>query len=500
MTVLEADSSVLSPRIKEKNAMLSLSMIRRLVAHGVVAACLAWSLIPTHAQSNNFSSGSTGADGAFAPTSSQTIAVPDSGVFNYTTVNIPTGVTITYTRNSKNTPVTILATGNVTIAGTINIDGKNGNTNGGGGLGGPGGFNGGAGGFGFDTFLGATGDGPGGGGGGASANGSNIGGGGGGGFAAAGVNGDAQNASTVAAQGGPKYGSSTLLPLIGGSGGGGGGAFVNRTSGAGGGGGGAILIASSTSVAFSGTIVARGGNGNFLTPNTGASGGGGSGGAIRLVSNTITGGGSLQVNGGNGFAGFVGEFRGGNGAVGYVRVEAFDFSTFNPNVPSLSVTFALPNPATVPNAPALRIASVAGVAAPTAPLGSLAGVPDIVVASTTVNPVSVQIEGTNVPVGTVVQLTLIPTNGARVTTQSSPLAGTQAASTATASISLPSGMSVLTGTAVIDLSQASAQPMFNGWRAGQPDRGRGPVRRRIGGHLYNAVWATYQEDRIIHAR
>lgn len=439
--------------------MLSLSMIRRLVAQGIVAALLACSLIPTHAQSNNFSSGSTGADGAFAPVSSQTIAVPDSGVFNYTTVNIPSGVTITYTRNSKNTPVTILATGNVTIGGTINIDGKNGNANGGGGLGGPGGFNGGAGGFGFDTFIGATGDGPGGGGGGASTNGANIGGGGGGGFAATGINGDAQ-ANTVAAQGGPKYGSSTLLPLIGGSGGGGGGAFTNKTSGAGGGGGGAILIASSTSIAFTGTVQARGGNGNAIVPSNGASGGGGSGGAIRLVSNTITGTGNLQVTGGNGFAGFSGEIRGGNGAVGFVRVEAFDFSNFNPSVPSLSVTFALPNPAIVPNAPSLRIASVAGVAAPVAPLGSLAGVPDIVVASTTTNPVSVQIEGANVPVGTVVQLTLIPTNGPRATAQSSPLAGTQAASTATASINLPSGMSVLTGTAVIDLSQASAQPMF----------------------------------------
>ena len=38
---------------------------------------------------NTFSSGSTGADGPFAPTTSQTILVPESGVFNFTTVNIP---------------------------------------------------------------------------------------------------------------------------------------------------------------------------------------------------------------------------------------------------------------------------------------------------------------------------------------------------------------------------------------------------------------------------
>ena len=67
---------------------------------------------------NTFSSGSTGADGPFSPTTTQSIAVPESGVFNYTTVNIPSGVTITYTRSSTNKPLTILASGNVVIAGT----------------------------------------------------------------------------------------------------------------------------------------------------------------------------------------------------------------------------------------------------------------------------------------------------------------------------------------------------------------------------------------------
>src|SRR5438067_6772114 len=73
---------------------------------------------------NAFNSGSTGADGAFAPTESKSIAVPDSGVFNFTTVNIPANVTITFTRNSKNTPLTILASGDVTIDGAIVVAGK----------------------------------------------------------------------------------------------------------------------------------------------------------------------------------------------------------------------------------------------------------------------------------------------------------------------------------------------------------------------------------------
>ena len=45
--------------------------------------------------------------------------MPDSGVFNFTTVNIPAGVTITFNRNATNKPLTILAIGDVVIAGTI---------------------------------------------------------------------------------------------------------------------------------------------------------------------------------------------------------------------------------------------------------------------------------------------------------------------------------------------------------------------------------------------
>ena len=92
---------------------------------------------------NTFGSGSTGADGPFSPTVTQSIAAPGSGVLRYTTI-MPAGVTITYTRSSTNKPLTILASGDVLIAGTINLDGKLGNANGSGGLGGPGGFSGGA--------------------------------------------------------------------------------------------------------------------------------------------------------------------------------------------------------------------------------------------------------------------------------------------------------------------------------------------------------------------
>ena len=390
-------------------------MFSRLTLERVPAAvlsfvlCMAWMPAVTRAQLNTFSSGSTGADGAFAPTTSQTIQAPESGVFNFTTINIPSGVTITYTRNSKNSPVTILATGDVTIVGSISLAGAGGLSNGGGGRGGPGGFDGGTAGFGFDSFVGATGDGPGGGGGGSSINGTSLSAGGGGGYASAGANGGAQTGA-VAGAGGPRYGSSTMLPLIGGSGGGGGGALTGNHGGAGGGGGGAILIASSTSISFTGAINCTGGAGVSAVVNGGgAAGGGGSGGAIRLIANTITGaGGTLNVGGGAA-GGQLGALpAGGSGGPGFVRVEAFNFSSFTPSVPTNSVSFALPNPVTIPNAPTLQIATVAGIAAPGAPLGSLAGVPDIVLPSTTGNPVTVEVEAANIPLGTVVQVTLIP--------------------------------------------------------------------------------------------
>ena len=104
-----------------------------------------------------FNSGSTGADGPFNPTVNTQVTLPDSGVFNYTSVNIPAGVTVTFKRNTANTPVVILASGDVTIAGTIDVSGAaaaaagaagDGNQGDDGlpGKGGPGGFDGGRGG------------------------------------------------------------------------------------------------------------------------------------------------------------------------------------------------------------------------------------------------------------------------------------------------------------------------------------------------------------------
>ena len=89
-----------------------------------------------------FTSGSTGKNGPLNPTANTVIKLPDDGILNYTTVNIPKGVTVEFSRNPLNTPVYLLAQGDVVIDGVLDVRGQPGNTINGG-EGGPGGFDGG---------------------------------------------------------------------------------------------------------------------------------------------------------------------------------------------------------------------------------------------------------------------------------------------------------------------------------------------------------------------
>src|SRR2546426_1003989 len=81
--------------------------------HTIIRLALSTSLavLPAPALAQTFNSGSTGADGPFNPTANTTLALPPNGVFNFTTINIPSGVTVRFTRNATNTPVTMLASG-----------------------------------------------------------------------------------------------------------------------------------------------------------------------------------------------------------------------------------------------------------------------------------------------------------------------------------------------------------------------------------------------------
>jgi hypothetical protein len=425
----------------------------RLWPQALLLLTLAFAAAPVSAQ---FSSGSTGADGTFNPSADVTIQLPPSGVFNYTTVNIPAGIQVTYIRNALNTPVTILATGNVTISGQLFVSGSTGSGRLGG-QGGPGGFRGGNGGSYLDAPYGTPGDGPGGGAGGSSSTANGIGGGGGGGFFQNGGNGNSSNGGT-GGTGGLRYGTRTLLPLIGGSGGGGSGigASSQNVGSGGGGGGGAILIASSTSIVFGAGalfekegVYARGGN-QVGDDNQG----GGSGGAIRLVANTISGSPCLDVAGGFGFG------LGGDAATGIVRVEGFNLGGLSPQCSTSSITQSEPNPVTIANSPTLRIASVGGVAAPANPLGSSNAPPDVVVPTSVANPVQVVVNATNLPSGTAIQVKLTPETG-DPTTVAGTLTGNASSSTATVSMALPTGgVSVIRATVTLDVLVALGKPTF----------------------------------------
>lgn len=389
-----------------------------------------------------FNSGSTGADGAFVPTAS--VEVPLSGIFNFTTVNIPAGVTVTFAKNAANTPVVILATGDVTIAGTIDISGESAQPAGGPnlgdhtlpGIGGPGGYDGGRGGLIETDRRAGNGLGPGGGGGGTAPSTCCSGGqqgGGGGGYNGSGNPNAWANTTGNTGFGGASYGSNLLLPLIGGSGGGGGaGGTTSQAFGSGGGGGGgAILIAANGTATVTGSILARGGNGgNFVGTNvsigTGCVGGGGSGGAVRIVASNIVGNASaVSVSGGQRGNHSNSNCHGGTGAGGRVSFEVAQSGTVF-----------------VTGLPTLRITSVAGVATPAEPTGH----GDINLPAETPNPVTVAFETTGVPITNTVKLTTTPLRGTSTTVVSPTLTGSTALATTSVSVDLPAGSSTLFAT------------------------------------------------------
>ena len=392
-----------------------------------------------------FDSGSSGEDGAFTPTVDTALELPEDGIFHFTNVVIPEGVTIRFDGNRQ---VTILASGDVDIAGTLDLSGSwsppvgaagDGNVGDDGlpGLGGPGGFDGGLGGEPADTREdrpGGAGIGPGGGGGGVYSF-SRKRSGAGGSFATVGSSG-----SNVTP--GQTYGSEVLLPLIGGSGGGGGFGGPAFHGSGGGGGGGAILIAANGTISVTGEILAVGGSsGDVAGSGIGAAGGGGSGGAIRLVADRITGNGTLQATGGipgsSVDSGTTNPTRQGNGGDGRIRLEANVFERTAATAPDFS--FGEPSVVFVPGLPGLRIDSVAGIPAPDFPTGRA----DIVLPEDTPDTVSVVFRTHGVPVGNTVSLRVTPASGEPITVVSPALTGDMESATAQVEVALPDGPSTL---------------------------------------------------------
>ncbi len=302
---------------------------------GTLALSLLGVLVSAYvAHAQGFSSGSNGSFGPVNVTSGGTLTIdlPPDGVIHATTVTVGGSAMLNFNRNALNTPVFLLATGNIDIQGLIDVSAKAVSPPTGG-AGGPGGFDGGTPGL----FGSPPGDG----------HGPGAGRGGDrlvllGDVASVGSAGYGGAASDPTPLDGQTYGSPLLVPLVGGSGGGG-----SSAGDQGGGGGGAILLASSTRVNMSGTIFGRGGTDAFTNR-----GGSGSGGAIRLVAPLVAGSGALDVFGGFGIE---------TGGHGRVRIDVIDRSQLTLSVqPPAALTVGSFMVVFPPVVPRLDILNVAG--------------------------------------------------------------------------------------------------------------------------------------------
>lgn len=344
-----------------------------------------------HAQ--NFSSGSTGADGALDCSNASAnnnceVQIPESGILNYTTINIPLGKGLIFKSNSRNTPVILLAQGDVNISGVVNVGGRIY------GVPGPGGFHGGR--LRDGGQVGSNGFGPGG-----------------------GVHGQGEERAN-----GKWVGSLSLIPIIGGSGGASYGTTCN-----GGAGGGALVIASSTNITVSGLILADGQSG-YTQGFSNCGPGVGSGGAIRLVANSIN---IAQISIDRLHLSACGSTN--CISPGLIRLEtptgnvALASGSSSPAAVVSSI-----NPIIVPSSPSsLTITSVGGYAVPSY-AGSSFDTVDLLLPNQLQDPISVVVRANNIPVGTQVQVGFVSGSG-QATSTPGTLSGTFENSTATATIS-----------------------------------------------------------------
>lgn len=392
-----------------------------------------------HAQVN---SGSNGSDGAFNPTTNIVINMADhpTGIYQYTSVNISNGVTVTFIPNANNTPVVWLVQTKCVIEGGVDVSATNlpygGNSNMGL-FGGPGGYRGGNGGT-----IATGGQGPGGG------NPGDI-----GGNASFGTAGDQYAPSNAYTQGvaGLSYGNQFLLPLRGGSGGGGSARIWN---GGGGGGAGAILIAASEEIQLTGSIMARGGDGstgyvdyNGSPGGIAGAGGGGSGGSVRLVTAHLTGNGNIDVQAGHPrYGNSSGVYNLNNAGQGRARLDVIDNNFGGTINGPMTIGF---QPIILPTAgqgAQLAITSVGGVPVPASPTGGIA-TPDAVLSAQQNNPIPIVVHCSNIPLNTQITVSVKPANGAAVSATGLNTSGTLSSSTATVLINMPRGGGIIYATA-----------------------------------------------------
>ena len=419
-----------------KKAITREKAVRTAVLPAVLAVVLAMALGAPQSGAQVLDSGSTGVDGELTFTETGTIDFEPAafdppldedgdGVYHFTTITIPSGVQLRLRADRLGSrPVIWLASGDVTVRGSLVLSGESGKAASsdlrGAATPGAGGYRGGLGSMDGEAEP-TPGEGPGGG---SPSDPATNTSGGGAGHRVAGTDG------TGDVPGGEPYGNDFLVPLVGGSGGGGG-------WGGGGAGGGALLIASSTRIRIDGAIDARGGGGgrrSAFTSSQSGGGGGGSGGAIRLRTPTLAGDGQLLARGGSGPDGA------GRASDGRIRLETSDLQFTGRADPVAEVAPA--SPIFPPSgAPSVRVVRVAGVDLPASPRAAFSPA-DVTIQESAA--VEVEIEARNVPLSTTVSLTLFTTSGDKTTVPASSLSGSEELSTATASVTLPFGFTRFT--------------------------------------------------------
>lgn len=397
-------------------------------------AILTLLFVAPSARGQVYDSGSTGVLGALTPTENTTVLLPPGGVLHYTVVDIPSGVTVTFQRNAQNTPVYLLATGDVMISGKIDVAGK---ATGSavnrwwvtqlGGLGGPGGGDGGSTRIGSGYNIGSHGTGPGPG---APVNNPGW------GDNPSGGASPVSDGSTYAngPAGGKSYVTIGNWVGFGGSGGG-----SSRTY-AGGGGGGALTIASSTTITVNGTIDARGGSaGTGGSPSNSGQGGGGGGGVVRLVASAITGTGSVLASRGSGGCNSYGV--GGCGGHGLVMMDAYDVQGLLTTKASPKPYFGLPDsglPYPPTKRPSLVISTVDGVD----PVPNTNGTHPLAAPGVSVpegTTITVVVDAAWVPPGTAVKVAVNTMGNGRVVYTTPGLVGSLEASSASIDVNIPAG-------------------------------------------------------------
>ncbi|MEX0323965.1 MAG: hypothetical protein AB3N63_17535 [Puniceicoccaceae bacterium] len=378
-----------------------------------------------------FSSGSDGSDGALLLDDPNNTILFDpvalgldsdgDGIFHFTTITITAYTTVRCTAVEVDAPMVWLATGDVSINGTIDISGSHGkgygeianNAGAAPAVPGPGGFPGGTPGvFSDESSFMIPGGGP------------------GGATAPEGTNSAAANSDYMSPYG---------IPLVGGSGGSGGGPIDMtgiHAGGGGGAGGGSILIASDTiiSVLWPGTINANGGIGGYGYYYGGS---GGSGGMIRLVAPEVSSNVAFSAAGGTRGGARETYARGENATGGVIRIESGTTPVGGNHSPPAS--FGSPYDAFVPDRdthpwPKLYITEVGGVAIdkPKASFETSDAAIDTDAA------VDVVITAQGIPNGTEITLNLFPENGS-MSSHTANLSGDESSATATISVTLPAG-------------------------------------------------------------